>query len=70
MPSLYPDVVCPSCGKPHNFSEHTDVPRPIESRFCFTCPVTGEVTSFRSHTTPLPVILCPAGTVPALWFRE
>jgi hypothetical protein len=69
MPDLFPDVPCPSCGRPHTFRDAGDGRRPFGSLYSFTCPATAEVATFRSPA-PEPVILCPMGTMPARWVGD
>jgi hypothetical protein len=69
MPDLYSEVACSSCGRPHTFRDDGPVRRPRGSRYTFICPTTRQPGTFQS-TRPEPVILCPAGTVPATWVPE
>jgi hypothetical protein len=69
MPDLFPDVRCPSCGRPHTFRDSGAGRHPAGSLYSFTCPATEQVATFRSPA-PEPVILCPAGTLPAQWVGD
>jgi len=69
MPDLFADVSCPSCGRPHTFRDSRSGHHRPGSLFLFTCPATGQEARFRSPA-PEPVILCPAGTIPAQWVGD
>ena len=69
MHDLFPDVPCPSCGRPHTFRDAGHGRHPAGSLYAFTCPATEKDSRFRSPV-PEPVILCPAGTIPARWVAD
>jgi predicted RNA-binding Zn-ribbon protein involved in translation (DUF1610 family) len=69
MPDLFTDVRCRSCGQSHTFRDHGVRRHPIGSEYSFTCPATGQVSTFRSPVAES-VILCPAGTIPARWVAD
>jgi hypothetical protein len=69
MPDLFTDIHCPSCGRSHTLRDAGDGRHPPGSLYTFTCPATEEDARFRSPA-PEPVILCPAGTIPARWVAD
>ena len=68
---VYPDVTCQLCGQPHTFCDTGyHVPRPVGSRFAFTCPTNERFAIFRSATLPLAVAANPPAAVEILWIPE